>query len=426
MSHQQKPEVIALVDCHSFYCSCERVFRPDLKNAPVVVLSNNDGCAVSRTPEAKALGIKMGQPYFQFKHLCLTHGLHVFSANFSLYTNFSDRVMNTLKKLSPQVEVYSVDEAFMDLTGLGDPLVVGETIKSRVERDTAIPVGVGIGPTKVLAKAANRLVKKYSSSLGVLSLMEEKDRDHYLKDLEVEDIWGIGRANTPKMKALGIRSAYDLAHYDNDKLIQKIFTKVGLSIKQELMGIPCFAFNAPISPKKEIMCSRTFGESVVDLNTLKQVVAHYVSDAAEKLRLQNSLCQEISVFARTNPFHEGEQSYLYENTKMAIPTLDTRKLIKVAHALFIRGYKEGIHYKKVGIKLSSFYSSYELQLDFFNAADTEQEKHLMHTMDKINTREGESIIKSGACSLGTRPWKLNQEHKSPRYTTSWSELAEFR
>jgi DNA polymerase V len=421
-----KPEVIALVDCNSFYCSCERVFRPDLKKSPIVVLSNNDGCAVSRTPEAKALGVKMGQPYFQFKDLCTTHGLQVFSANFSLYTNFSDRVMNTLKKLSPNVEVYSVDEAFMDLSGLGDPARLGEMIKKRVERDTAIPVGIGIGPTKVLAKAANRLVKMCDSSNGVLSLMDESSRLKYLKELPVEDIWGIGRANTPKMKSLGIRNAYDLAQYKNEKLIQKIFTKIGLSIKHELMGIPCFEFNAPINPKKEIMCSRTFGETIVDLEVLKQVIANYVTDAAEKLRSQESLCQEVTVFARTNPFNNDEQYYLHESKKIPTPTLDTRKLIKSAHELLLKGYKEGIKYKKAGVKLSSFYSSFELQLDFFSEGDSEQDKKLMLVMDHINTREGDTLLKSGSCSTGIRAWKLNQDYKSPRYTTSWIELPEFK
>jgi len=421
-----KPEVIALVDCNSFYCSCERVFRPDLKNVPVVVLSNNDGCAVSRTHEAKALGIKMGQPYFQFKELCSTHGLKVFSANFSLYTNFSDRVMNTLKKLSPSVEVYSVDEAFMDLTGLGDPLYLGEMIKNRVERDTAIPVGIGIGPTKVLAKAANRLVKKYQTSSGVLSLMDEQSRTKYLKELEVEDIWGVGRASAPKMKSLGIRNAYDLAQYKNEKLIQKIFTKVGLSIKHELMGIPCFEFNAPIKPKKEILCSRTFGETIADLEVLKQVIANYVSDAAEKLRSQESLCQEVTVFARTNPFNTDEQYYLQESKKIPTPTLDTRKLIKVAHELLLKGYKEGIKYKKAGVKLSSFYTSYELQLDFFSEGDTDQDKKLMLVMDHINEREGDAFLKSASCSTGIHAWKLNQDFKSPRFTTNWTELPEFK
>lgn len=420
-----KPEIIALVDCNSFYCSCERVFRPDLKNKPVVVLSNNDGCAVSRTPEAKALGVKMGEPYFKFKDLCLTHDLKVFSANFSLYTNFSDRVMNTIKKLSPNVEVYSVDEAFVDATGLGDPSEFGKSIKARVERDTAIPVGVGLGPTKVLAKAANRLVKKHAQFDGVLSLVEEKDRAKYLRNLDIEDVWGIGRANTVKMKALGIRSAQDLVAFKNEKQIQKIFTKVGLQIKHELMGIPCFEFNKPIEPKKEIMCSRTFGGTLEHIDSLKEVVANYVTDAAEKLRAQDSCCQELTVFARTNPFNETDQYFLHETIKIPTPTLDTRKLILFAHAALLKGFKEGYSYKKAGVRLSGFYTSCELQMDLLNENDSIETKELMKVIDKINSREGETILKSAACGVHEKAWSMNQDHKSPKYTTSWSELAGF-
>lgn len=421
-----KPEVIALVDCNSFYCSCERVFRPDLKNKPVVVLSNNDGCAVSRTAEAKALGVKMGDPYFKFQNLCLSKDLKVFSANFSLYTNFSDRVMNTLKKLSPRVEVYSVDEAFVDVTGLGDPNTFGRLMKSKVERDTAIPVSVGLGTTKVLAKAANRLVKKMHHDEGVLSLVDEVDRARHLKELEIEDVWGIGRASAPKMKALGIRTAQDLVAFKNEQQILKIFTKVGLSIKHELMGISVFEFNKPVAPKKEIICSRTFGGTLSDLASLKQVVANYVSDAAEKLRAQNSICQEITVYARTNPFNDSPQYYFYKTMKIHTPTLDTRKLIQHAHELLEQEFRHGYDYKKAGVRLSDFYTSCELQLDLFMQQDAPESIKLMQTMDRINHREGQQIVKLGACGVSGSAWKMHQDHKSPRYTTSWTELAEFR
>lgn len=421
-----KPEVIALVDCNSFFCSCERVFRPDLKNKPIVVLSNNDGCAVSRTPEAIALGVKMGEPYFKFKNLCQTKDLKVFSANFSLYTNFSDRVMNTLKKLSPSVEIYSVDEAFVDISGFGDPYTFGKLIKDRVERDTAIPVGIGIGTTKVLAKAANRLVKKVNGHVGVLSLVDVKDREKYLKELAIEDVWGIGRANTPKMRSLGIRSAQDLVEYKNEKQIQKLFTQVGLNIKHELMGIACIEFNKPVEPKKEIMCSRSFGATISDLQTLKQVIANYVTNAAEKLRAQDSTCQEITVFAQTNPFNQSDQYYLNETLSLPAQTLDTRKLIKYAHQLLEKGFKQGYEYKKAGIRLSGFYTSCELQMDIFGEQDSLDTINLMHAIDRINARNGEIIVKTGACGVSGKAWKMNQDHKSPRYTTSWSELAEFR
>lgn len=417
--------MLALVDCNSFYCSCERVFRPDLKNRPVVVLSNNDGCAVSRTVEAKELGIKVGDPYFKFKNLCDTHGLVVFSANFSLYTNFSDRVMKTLKKLAAEVEIYSVDEAFLDITGTRPYESFGLTIKKTVEEHTAIPVGIGIGPTKVLAKAANRLVKKNKNSHGVLSLEQENDRKKYLSYLPIEDVWGIGSANSIKMKALGILTAQDLVSFKNEKQIQKIFTKVGLHIKHELMGISCFPFNKKVEPKKEIMCSRTFGGTLTSREEIKESIANYVSDAAEKMREQGSLCQEITVFVRTNPHNESPQYYISETKKLLTPTLDTMKLIQVAHEAFDKGFKEGYEYKKAGVRLSSFYHSAEIQLDLMEPQDSDQRITLMKTMDYLNAKEGHTVIKSAACGIDNYAWTMNQDFKSKRYTTSWNELPSF-
>ncbi len=368
----------------------------------------------------------MGEPYFKFKNLCDTHGLVVFSANFSLYTNFSDRVMTTLKKMAPAVEVYSVDEAFLDITGIDDYTQYGLKIKQRVEDHTAIPVGIGIGPTKVLAKAANRLVKKDKNCSGVLSLVDENIRSKYLSMLDIEDVWGIGSAGTSKMKALGIKTAQDLVNYKNEKLIQKIFTKVGLQIKHELMGINCFEFNKKTEPKKEIMCSRTFGGTLSSKEAIKQSIANYVTDAAEKMREQESFCQEISVFARTNPFNESAQYYLYETMKLDTPTLDTFKLIKAAHAAFDKGFREGYEYRKAGVKLTGFYNSVELQLDFFADHDSTKTVNLMQAIDAVNYREGETIVKSGACGVNNFAWKMNQDFKSKRFTTSWSELPKFQ
>jgi DNA polymerase V len=419
-------KAIGLVDCNSFYCSCERLFRPELNNKPVVVLSNNDGCAVSRTDEAKALGIKMGEPYFKFKDICQKHQVHVFSTNFSLYTNLSDRVMGTLKKLSPEVEVYSVDEAFLDLTGIRDLSKHGEMMKEILLSHVGIPVGVGIGPTKVLAKAANRLAKKSKKSKGVVNLMEKKYQDVGLERIEIEDVWGIGRANSEKMRTLGIKTAKDLRDYKNENLIQSIFTKVGLQIKHELMGINCFPFNKPYEPKKEIMCSRTFGGTVTEFETLKESIANYVTDAAEKLRAQDSLCQGISVFARTNPFNQKEQYYLYESKKLETPTSHTLKLINVAIELLKLGFKQGYEYKKAGVRLIDFYSSIEYQLDLLKAHDSIEDIKLMNVVDLVNGKEGETVLKSAACGVSDKAWKMNRNFKSPRYTTSWEQLKVFQ
>lgn len=391
----------------------------------MVVLSNNDGCAVSRTDEAKALGIKMGEPYFKFRELTKTHDLHVFSTNFALYTNMSDRVMKTLMKLAPEVEVYSVDEAFLDLTGIEDLTNYGRMIREKLLTNVGIPVGVGIGPTKVLAKAANRLAKKSKIAHGVVNLMEKRLQDVGLSRIEIEDVWGIGRQNSAKMRSLGIKTAKDLRDYTNEKLIQSIFTKVGLQIKHELMGINCFEFNKLYEPKKEIMCSRTFGGVITRLNDLKEVIANYVTDAAEKLRDQDSLCQEISVFARTNPFNESDQYYLYETKNLVTPTLDTFKLIKVAHELLEKGFKDGFEYKKAGVKIADFYNSYEYQLDLLSSEDSKRKIDLMKTMDKINAREGETIVKSAACGVSDEAFRMNRRMKSARFTTSWDELKIF-
>ncbi len=276
--------VFALIDCNSFYCSCERVFRPDLNNKPVIVLSNNDGCAIARTSEAKELGIEMGAPYFQIKEFCKENNVAVFSSNFSLYTDLSNRIMRSLANHCPTIEIYSVDEAFVDFTGIRDLTEHGIFLKEMLLKNIGIPTSVGIAPTKVLAKIANHIAKKSTKANGVVNLIDEKLQDIALKRVKVEDIWGVGRANTKKLNMLGIHTAYDYREFKNEQLIQKLFTKTGLQIKHELMGISCFPLNEDAANKKEIMCSRTFGYQVIDKNTLKESVANYVTKAAERAR----------------------------------------------------------------------------------------------------------------------------------------------
>lgn len=418
-------KVYALVDCNSFYCSCERIFRPDLWNRPVIVLSNNDGCAIARTTEAKALGIKMGDPYFKIKSLCQKNKVAVFSSNFSLYTNISDRVMNTLKKLCPQLDVYSIDEAFCDLTGIKDYTTHGKLLKETIYQNIGIPVGVGIGPTKVLAKIANRIAKNSKKANGVVSLMDEKFQDIALKMTPVSDIWGVGQASAQKLAQLGIKTAYEFKIFDNEKLIQKIFTKIGLQIKHELMGINCFPLSMEIEKKKEIMCSRTFGATVNDLENLKQSVANYICNAAEKMRRQNSVCTELSVFANTNLFNHSEQFYLYEKIKLQNPTCDSRKLIKSAFDLLDKNFQAGYEYKKAGITLSNFFDSNQFQIDFFSPSDSVRDLRLMQVIDRINYLEGEGTIKIAACGTNDEAWAMNRRFKSPRFTTSWNELPIF-
>ena len=418
-------KIFALIDCNSFYASCERIFRPELKNRPVIVLSNNDGCAIARTQEAKDLGIKMGDPYFKIKALCQKHNVAIFSSNFSLYTNMSDRVMGTLAQNCPQLEIYSVDEAFADLTGISDLHGHGKKLRELVYKNIGIPVGVGIAPTKVLAKVANHIAKKSQKAEGVVLLTDPYLQDVALKRTPVDDIWGVGRANSEKMRSLGIHTAYDLKVFKNEQLIQKIFTKVGLQIKHELMGIRCFDLEQDVEAKKEIMCSRTFGTYLCDKKNLEEALANYVENAAAKMRAQGSVCLELAVFARTNPFREGSQYHMYEREKLFNPTCDTRKLIGLALKLLRRGYREGYEYRKAGVRLSRFFDSSEYQIDFLHPADNLRDVRLMRAIDFINHREGEGTIKFAACGLTDKAWKMNRNFKSPRYTTSWQDLPLF-
>lgn len=420
-----KQKIFALIDCNSFYCSCERVFRPELNNKPVIVLSNNDGCAIARTQEAKDLGIKMGAPFFEIKNLCQKNKVHVFSSNFSLYTNLSARVMSLIASRCPRVEVYSIDEAFADLSGIKNSEQLARELKFEIAQKVGIPVGVGVAPTKVLAKLANHIAKKSQKADGVVCLMDPKLQDVALKMILVGDIWGIGRSSAKKLNDLGIKSAYEFREFKNDRLIQKILTKVGLQIKRELAGINCFDLNMDIEDKREIMCSRTFGSSVEDKKTLEQAIANYISNAAQKMRAQGSLCTELSVFARTNPYKMTEQYFLFERETLNFATNDTRKLIKLALKLLDRSFRSGLEYKKAGVKLSGFFTTHEYQLDFFSEGDSKRDLKLMQTLDHINFLEGDGIVKSMSCGVSSRAWAMNRNFKSPRYLSSWRELKVF-
>ncbi|MDD4974520.1 MAG: Y-family DNA polymerase [Bacteriovorax sp.] len=417
-------KIFVLVDCNSFYCSCERLFRPDLANRPVGVLSNNDGCFVSRTNELKKLGVAMGVPYFQVKEICDKNNVAVFSANFSLYTNISDRVMNTLFEFAPNIEVYSVDEAFLDLTGLDEKTIEDycRHIKDTVERNTGIPVGIGIARTKVLAKLANRIAKKDERTKGVYSVLPRANLEYALARVEIGDIWGIGRQSTIKFKMIGIHKASDLRNYKNKLFIQKQFTKIGRMIQDELNEISCFPLNTEAPKKKEIVCSRTFGNPVFDLATLRESVASYASLACEKLRKQQSVCQVIEIYIRTNPFKEVPQYARADSALLISPTCDTRKIIseawKILDGIFINGFE----YKKALVKLSRIQDSNEHQNSLFGENDTSEDLELMKVMDRINYREGHETVKIAACGVNKESWYMKQVHKSKRYLTGWNEL----
>lgn len=424
MSFKSNEKIIVLVDCNSFYCSCERLFRPDLRNRPVGVLSNNDGCFVSRTNELKKLGVAMGAPYFQVKEICDKNNVAVFSANFALYTDISQRVMDTLFDFTPSLEVYSVDEAFLDLTGLDEKTIEEycRKIKDTVERNTGIPVGIGIGRTKVLAKIANRIAKKDDSTKGVFSVLKKEALDLALKNTAIEDIWGIGRQNSIKMKSIGIHKAIQLRDFKNDLLIQKMFTKIGRMIQDELREISCFTFNESSEKKKEIICSRTFGAPVFDLHSLRESVACYASLACEKLRKQNSVCGEIEVLIHTNPHKDIPQYAKAQRAILANATCDTRKIIREAWKILDDIFLNGFEYKKALIRLSRIQDGNEHQISLFGNNDSAEDLIIMQTMDRINAREGHEMVKVAACGTNKEAWYMKQIMKSPRYVTGWSEI----
>ena len=419
-----KSSVFALMDCNSFYCSCERVFRPELRDLPVVVLSNNDGCIISLTPEAKALGVKMGGAYFENKEVMEKHGVHVFSSNYTLYGDLSSRVMSLLSSFTPELEIYSIDEAFLDFSELEnfDLEQYSHHIRHCVQNQTGIPISIGLAPTKVLAKVANHIVKR-DRKIGVFSLMDENERERILKDFPVENIWGIGRNSAPKLHAIGIRTAKDLRDYNNDKLIQKILTKTGRKIQDELRGINCIELT-DMKDKKVIASTRSFGTAVYTKQELKEAVSNYITAASEKMRAQENLCQILSIYIRTSQFNNnyycGQASAPFET-----PTDNTLQLIQAGHALVDQVYKPGFSYRKAGIFLFDMIPAKEKQLDLLSTSDSQQKPELIKLMDQINQRYGKLTIKSAACGTSS-PWKMLSEHRSPCYTTSWNEIARVK
>lgn len=415
-------KVFALVDCNSFYCSCERLFRPELREKPVIVLSNNDGCVIARTAEAKALGISMGEPFFRIKKFCELNDVHVFSTNFSLYTDISSRIMSTLKKFAPKVEVYSVDEAFLDLTGMKKLSDYGQSIKETIYSHVGIPVGVGIAPTKVLAKLANHIAKHSLKANGVVCLMERKHQNIALARVGIKDVWGIGKRSAEKLTLLGIKSAKDFRDFENEELIRRILTKVGLQIKHELMGINCFSLEEDIEKKKEIMCSRSLTKAVVNKEELKECVASYITDAAVKLRRQNSFCCSIHIFALNPFFSHSPEAFMSESIKLINPTCDTGKLIKAAFLIIDKSYKYGSEFKKIGVKLSDFFDSCEYQVDFLAPSDSCRDLRLMKTVDRVNLLNDKTTLKSMACGTQGTSWRMNRRYMSDKFTTDWNAL----
>ena len=411
----------ALVDCNSFYASCEKIFRPDIKKKPVVVLSNNDGCVVALSKEAKQLGIKMCEPWFKIEKSFQKKGGVAFSSNYELYADVSSRVMQTLEHLSPKVEVYSIDEAFLDLAGIQECEKFGYQCKETIHRWVGVPVCVGIGPTKTLAKVANYGAKHYPATNGVVDLTDKSRRKKLMALMPVREVWGVGSRINKKLNGLGIKTALELAEIDT-KLIKKKFSSVLERTVMELKGYPCIALEQQPKTKKQIVVSRTFSRKVNDLDSINEAVSDYASRACEKLRREDQYCKMISVFMRTNYFRKQDKQYQgFKSYKLFSPTNDTRDILNITRYLTKEIFKADINFIKAGVMLSDFYDEGVYQGDLFRPIDQRvNSKKLMTTVDRINNS---GIGKVTFASQGIKKtWSMRRQLKSPRYLTNWEEI----
>ncbi|MCE2516995.1 MAG: Y-family DNA polymerase [Alphaproteobacteria bacterium] len=435
----------ALVDCNNFYASCERVFAPHLNGKPVVVLSNNDGCVIARSDEAKALGVPMGAPLHEYDGMMRRHKINVFSSNYALYGDMSARVMKTMEQFTPDVEVYSIDEAFLGLTGF-DPASLPQhmrNLRQAVRQWTGIPVSVGIAPTKTLAKLANRIAKKYTPD-GVYMMTDPQLMTRILGDIEIEDIWGISKRWGARLRALGIGTALELQRA-SPRQIRQALSVVGERIVHELNGQSCLTLDE-VQPKQSIMSSRSFGTMVADCQSLEEAIASYTARAAEKLRRQHSRAGGIYVFIRTNRFRKDDPQY--SNAAMVgfdDATDDTASLIRAATSAIRHLYRPGYRYHKAGVMLTDLTDQDGGQISLFNpdpAPDVTraQQSRRMAVLDQVNAAMGQGTLFHAAEGLAPKPrtgaqgrrvlnterWRMRARFKSPAYTTRWSELAKVR
>ncbi|MCS6293365.1 MAG: Y-family DNA polymerase [Nitrospira sp.] len=416
------PPIFALVDCNNFYASCERVFNPRLEGKPIVVLSNNDGCVVARSNEAKALGIAMGVPEFQIRSLLQAHQVQVFSSNYTLYGDMSQRVMETLEQFCPDLEVYSIDEAFLSLSGFTsrDLTEYGRTIRTTVKRWTGLPVSVGIAETKTLAKIANRVAKRTPDTNGVFDLLACSDRDALLGRVPVEDVWGIGRNLTRLLNQHGIMTALQLREAD-DQWIRKHLGIVGLRLVMELRGISCLDLEECPAPRQSLTCSRAFGQLISTLADMEEAVSSYTSRVAEKLRRERLAATVMTVCLTTNEFKEGPQYSNALTLKLSVATDSTSDLIRSALQGIRTIYREGYRYKKAGVILTGLVPVSQIQTDLFDYQDREKSKRLMSALDAINHRWGADTLHYASSGI-SKAWKTQFQYRSPAYTTDWTAL----
>jgi DNA polymerase V len=419
-------KIFALADCNNFYASCERVFAPQLENRPVVVLSNNDGCIIARSSEAKELGIPMGAPLFKNKDFLKQHNVAIFSANFALYGDLSARVMESLESFTPHVDVYSVDEAFIDLTGIkrgiaSNLTAYGATIRDTVKRWTGVPISIGIAETKTLAKLANQRAKNVPEADGVFDLLDAGHRRGVLAATDINKLWGVGRNITPKLNELGIYSALDLHNAPID-IIRKRFGATIMRTVYELRGHPCIELEDQPPDKKTIIFTRSFGHMVSSHDELKEAVATFATRAAAKLRRHGLLTGCLWVSAQTNHYNTfDEQCRDVLAMPLTQPTDHTGALIKAAHAGLARLYRPGYRYKRAGVMLFDLTAKERYTPTLFDKADTKRGDSLMATLDRINGKLGRDVVQFGGAGIHNN-WRMNQTRLSRRYTTRWEDL----
>jgi DNA polymerase V len=417
----------ALVDVNNFYVSCERVFKPRLEGIPMVVLSNNDGCAVARSNEVKALGVKMGTPWFKMKDLAREHCIQAFSSNYTLYGDMSNRVVQILRDFSPDTEVYSIDESFLRIETVahlyGGAIAMGQQMRERIKQWTGLPVCVGVGPTKTLAKFANHLAKKNPEFEGVCDLhaIPRPDRVRWMSGIEVGEVWGVGGRIARRLEVMGIQTVLELRNA-SPKEMRRHFGVVMERTCNELRGISCLALDDIAQPKQQIMSSRSFGRPVETIEELRESLASYLSRATEKLRMQQSVSAAVYVFIQTNRFNKDEQYNAGLTVPMPEPTDDTLTLTAAALAGLEVIYRSGYRYKKAGVMLTLLSDKQARQMSIFDhAAVTQRSTKLMTALDMINRDYGHGTVRSGASGF-TQRWAMRNENRSPRYTTRWDEL----
>lgn len=418
--------MFALADVNSFYASCEKVFRPDLRDKPVVVLSNNDGCVIARSKEAKRLGIKMGIPWFQLKAMQFSEPVVTFSSNYELYASMSNRVMSHLQELAPRVEQYSIDEMFLDIRGIDNCINYedfGRQLRAYVRSGTGLTIGVGMGPTKTLAKSAQWASKEWPQFGGVLALTTGNPRrtEKLLSLQPVEEIWGVGRRIGKMLNTYGVKTALQLARM-NPAFVRKNFTVVLERTVRELNGEPCISLEEAPPAKQQIVCSRSFGERINTYESLRQAICQYAERAAEKLRGEKQFCRHISVFIKTSPFAVNETYYgNIASEKLFLPTQDTRDIISAALKALDRIWLDGHRYAKAGVMLNDFTPSGVSQLNLFD--EVQPRKHsdaLMKVLDGINHSGKGKVWFAGR---GISPeWQMRREMLSPAYTTRWEDI----